>query len=95
MGNPLLSMFGQPKSQNQPQNQPNTLFGLFNTIRNSQNPNQAMQNMLFNDPQFKNIVDYINQNGGDARTAFYNMAAQKGAYNAGFNPFCNCGNGCM
>lgn len=81
MGNPLLSMFGQGPTQpqnQQPQSQSNSLFGLFNMIRNSQNPNQVMQNMLSNDPQFKNIVDYINQNGGDARTAFYNMASQKG-----------------
>lgn len=82
MGNPLLYNFGQqqPQPQSQPQSpqQSNSLFGLFNTIRNSQNPNQAMQNVLASDPQFKNVVDYINQNGGDARTAFYNMAAQKG-----------------
>lgn len=47
-------------------------------VRSSSNPNQAMQQMLSSNPQYQNVMDYINQNGGDARTAFYNMAAQKG-----------------
>ena len=34
--------------------------------------------MLANNPNFQNVVNYINQNGGDAKTAFYNLAAQKG-----------------
>ena len=47
-------------------------------IKSSSNPNQAMQQMMSSNPMFQNIMGYINQNGGDARTAFYNMAAQKG-----------------
>ena len=92
MGNPLLYNFGQqqqqPKPQSQPQipQQPNSLFDLFNTIRNSQNPNQAMQNVLVSDPRFKDIVEYIKQNGGDARTACYNLAAQKGIDPRSINP---------
>lgn len=81
MNNPLLSMFGQTsQSQSQPQvqNNQNNLNDIVNTIRNSSNPNEAMQNMLVNNPQLKGVLNYINQNGGDAKTAFYNMAAQMG-----------------
>ena len=37
-----------------------------------------MQRLLANTPQYQEIMKYIDQNGGDAKTAFYNMAAQKG-----------------
>lgn len=58
--------------------QSNNIFDLMHQIKNSQNPNATMQNMLSTNPRFKDMVDYINQNGGDAKTAFYNLAAQKG-----------------
>jgi hypothetical protein len=79
MSNPLLSPFGgNPQQNSQPQQQSGTLLGLLNSIRSSPNPNQAAQQLLNSDPRFKNISQYIRQNGGDARTAFYNLAAQKG-----------------
>ena len=37
-----------------------------------------MQQMFANNPQYQYVLNYIAQNGGDAKTAFYNMAAQKG-----------------
>lgn len=77
MANPILSQFSQSPQQ-QIQQQPNTLLDMFNAVKASSNPNQAMQQMLSSNPQFQNVMGYINQNGGDARTAFYNMAAQMG-----------------
>ena len=56
----------------------NSLFAVFNQIRNSPNPNQAMQQLLNSNPQYQGIMEYINQNGGNAKSAFYNMAAQRG-----------------
>ena len=70
MNNPIFSTF-QP-------NQANSLFEMLNQVRKSPNPDAAMQNMLYNNPNFQKLLTYINQNGGDAKTAFYNMAAQKG-----------------
>ena len=78
MSNPIFSAFGRNPQQPAQQPQPSTLMGIFNMVRSSSNPNQAMQQMLSSNPQYQNVMDYINQNGGDARTAFYNMAAQKG-----------------
>ena len=34
--------------------------------------------MAQSDDRMKQVMDVINQNGGDAKTAFYNMAKQKG-----------------
>ena len=78
MPNPIFSPFCRNPQQSQQQSQPNTLLGMYNAVRSSSNPNQAMQQMLANNSRFQGIMDYINQNGGDAKTAFYNMAAQKG-----------------
>ena len=31
-----------------------------------------------NNPQIKQVMDYVNQNGGDPKTAFYKLAQEKG-----------------
>ncbi len=79
MPNPFFNGFNnRPSQQDTVPNQNMNLLNLMQTIKNSPNPNLAMQNMLSSNPNFQNVVNYINQNGGDARSAFYNMAAQKG-----------------
>ena len=55
-----------------------SLFDIYNQVRHSQNPEQTMQLMFANNPQYQNVMNYIKQNGGDAKSAFYNMAAQMG-----------------
>lgn len=74
MSNSALSNFSS-SSGNQ---QSPSLFDMYNQVRHSKNPDQAMQMLLANDPQYQNVMNYIQQNGGDARSAFYNMAAQMG-----------------
>ena len=37
-----------------------------------------MQSMLMNNPNYKFVMDYVNQNGGDPKSAFYKMAKEKG-----------------
>ena len=80
MSNPIFSPFPrrQPKPQTTPQKATNPMASAINQVKQSPNPQKTMQDMLANNPNFQNIVNYINQNGGDARSAFYNMAAQKG-----------------
>lgn len=71
MSNPIFSSsFGNQQS--------NSLFEMYKQVRNSNNPNQVMEKVLPNLPKYKEIMQYIQNNGGDAKTAFYNMAAQKG-----------------
>ena len=77
MTNPIFSTF-QPRQAMSQNYNGNSLMGMMNQIRQSPNPQQAMQNMIMNNSNFRDIVNYINQNGGDARSAFYNLAAQKG-----------------
>ena len=76
MSNPIFSSFN--RQQATPQSNSSSLLDLMNQVRNSSNPTEAMRKMLANNPNFQNVVNYINQNGGDAKTAFYNLAAQKG-----------------
>ena len=42
------------------------------------NPQAAMQQMLQSDPRIKNVLDMVVQNGGDAKSLFYQVASQKG-----------------
>lgn len=74
MTNPIFSTFNSQTNNNNN----NSLFQMLNNVRNAPNPDAAMQTMLLNNPQLQGVLNYINQNGGDAKTAFYNMAAQKG-----------------
>ena len=74
MSNPIFnSNFNSSNNQ-----QSNSIFGMWNQVRNSPDPETAMQNLIATNPQLQQIMNYINQNGGDAKSAFYNMAAQKG-----------------
>ena len=73
MSNPIFSDSFSFENQKSP-----SLFDMYNQVRHSQNPEQKMQMLLANDPRYIKVMNYIQQNGGDAKTAFYNMAAQKG-----------------
>ena len=37
-----------------------------------------LNQMMQNNPQYKQVMDYVNQNGGDPQKAFYAMAKEKG-----------------
>lgn len=61
--------------------QPNNLDQIkrmMNFVRYSQNPRMALESMIQSNPQIQNVMDIVRQNGGDAKTAFYNLAKQKG-----------------
>lgn len=73
MSNPIFSSFNNATPHNS-----NSLLGMMNQVKNSSNPKAMMEQLITNNPQFQNVINYINQNGGDAKTAFYNLAAQRG-----------------
>ena len=50
------------------------LSQIVNQIKSIGNPQMMMQQM----PQYREVMDYVNQNGGDAKTAFYNKAKEMG-----------------
>jgi len=70
MSNPIFSSFNNSNS--------NSLLDMINQVKNAPNPKVAMEQLLMNNSNFQGVMNYINQNGGDAKTAFYNLAAQKG-----------------
>lgn len=47
---------------------------MINAIKMAKNPQAMLQNM----PQYKQIMNYIQQNGGNAKEAFYNKAREMG-----------------
>ena len=38
----------------------------------------AMQQLIQNNPQMKQVMDYVNANGGNPKDAFYKLAEEKG-----------------
>ncbi len=42
------------------------------------NPQMMLNQMAARNPQVKQVLDYVQQNGGDAKAAFYKMAQEKG-----------------
>jgi len=47
-------------------------------VNSAGNPQAMMNQMLTSNPQFKQVMDLINQSGGDPKRAFYSLAEQKG-----------------
>jgi hypothetical protein len=47
-------------------------------VRNSDNPQAMLQSIVSQNPQMQQVMTMINSFGGDPKTAFYNMAKQKG-----------------
>lgn len=56
----------------------NNILGIFNMLKGSNNPMQMIQNMAQTNPQVKQAMDYIEQNGGDMQSAFYKLAKERG-----------------
>jgi hypothetical protein len=51
---------------------------LMNIVKNASNPQAMIQSMVQNNPQMKQVMDFVNQSGGNPREAFYKMAKEKG-----------------
>ena len=51
---------------------------MVNLIKSSKNPQAMIQNMMTQNPQMRQVMDLVNQNGGDVKKVFYDMAKQKG-----------------
>ena len=51
---------------------------MLNIIKGAKNPQSMIQSMIQQNPQMKQVMDYVNQNGGDPIKAFYSMAEQCG-----------------
>ena len=47
-------------------------------VRSSNNPSAALQMMAQKNPQLKQVMDVVNQSGGDPQKAFYTLCQQRG-----------------
>lgn len=47
-------------------------------MQNSRNPQAMLGTLMNQNPQMQNVMNIINQYGGDARTAFYETAKERG-----------------
>ena len=55
-----------------------SLRQMANAVRNSRNPQMMLMQLAQSNPQMKQAIEYIGQNGGNAKEAFYALAKQKG-----------------
>lgn len=67
-----------PMLQNLNQSRIFPIKQMMQTIKNAGNPQMMFNQMMAQNPQYKQVMEYINANGGDAKAAFYKMAQEKG-----------------
>lgn len=51
---------------------------MYQTVQMAKNPKSAVDKMLKSNPQVQQVMEYVNQNGGDPKAAFYKLAEEKG-----------------
>lgn len=76
--NPMLNQLNNQANASSLNNRLNQIKGMMNMVRGAKNPNLMLQQLMMNNPNMKNVMDYVNQNGGDPKQAFYKMAQEKG-----------------
>lgn len=74
MINPMLQALNKVQIPKNLQN----IKQMLNIIKGAKNPQSMIQSMIQQNPQMKQVMDYVNQNGGDPKKAFYSMAEQCG-----------------
>lgn len=47
-------------------------------VKGSKNPDAMIQFLMTSNPQFKDAMNFVRQNGGSPKDAFYALAKQKG-----------------
>lgn len=77
MNNLYQEMMGN-QAQNAQSGNMQSLRQMANVVRNSRNPQMMLMQLAQSNPQMKQAIEYIGQNGGDAKEAFYALAKQKG-----------------
>lgn len=51
---------------------------MMNMLKSAGNPQMMLNQMMSQNPQIKQVMDFVNANGGDPKTAFYKAAQEKG-----------------
>ena len=64
------NMFTNPQIQN--------VKKIVNTIKMAKNPQATINNMIANNPQMQQAINYVNNNGGNPKAAFEKLAKERG-----------------
>ena len=72
--NPMLSALNQNRMVQNLQ----PIKNMMNMLRSAGNPQMMLQQMTAQNPQMRQVMDLVQQNGGNAKQAFYKLAEQKG-----------------
>lgn len=83
MGNPMQEILNQTPHPQSLQNMNHSFNNsniktIIDMLKKSNNPQALLTQMASQNPLVKNIMNLINQSGGDARAAVYKLAEQKG-----------------
>ena len=76
--NPMLNLLNQSQGGLLQLNNINKIKSMMNILKNSNNPYALLQQFIQQNPRAQQVMNYINQNGGDPKQAFYKMAQEKG-----------------
>ena len=78
--NNLYNQLNQQVNQNLsfPNNNLMQIKNMMNMFKNASNPQAMLQTLMQQNPQIKQVMNFVQQSGGDPKTAFYNLAKQQG-----------------
>lgn len=68
--NQASNMFAAPQIQN--------MQKIVNAIKMAKNPQATINNMIANNPQMQQAINYVNNNGGNPKAAFEKLAKERG-----------------
>lgn len=74
--NPILNLLNNQSSGSL--SRISQIKNIMNLLKKSNNPQAMLQQMLQNSPQGQDIARRLQESNGDAKTAFYNLAKEKG-----------------
>ena len=73
--NPMLNQLG---TNNTVPDRLDQIKGMIQILKGSKNPNAMMEYLMAANPEFKEVMNLVRQNGGSPKDAFYALAKQKG-----------------
>ena len=72
--NPMLGMLNQSQAMQRLA----PIKNMMNMVRSAGNPQMMLNQMMSQNPQMKQVMDYVYSNGGDAKALFYKQAKEQG-----------------
>lgn len=73
-----MSLFQELNQQQSLNEQSFNPFEMAKMVQQSKNPNGMMMNLIKQNPQMREALELVQQNGGNPKEVFYKLAKQKG-----------------